>query len=160
VTPVSGYDEYVEHGWNGLLTDWEDLRGTARQLDLLARDRELLHMLRTNALETARAWPSWEQSSKFMAAALLAIAREPQPSHGASAARLLADVRAGMEAYHGHLLERMEFARRAQRFDRLVELVRASPPVRLLLALRRYRVVRLAARPLRPLTRRIRRLFS
>ena len=35
VTPVSGHEEYVEHGWNGLLTDWEDLRGTARQLDLL-----------------------------------------------------------------------------------------------------------------------------
>ncbi len=68
VTPVTGHEEYVEHGWNGLLTDWEDLRGTARQLDLLARDRELLHFLRSNALETARAWPSWEQSSQFMAA--------------------------------------------------------------------------------------------
>ena len=74
VTPVTGHDEYVEHGWNGMLVDWEDLLGTARQLDLLARDRELLHFLRTNALETARAWPSWEQSSQFMAAALLRIA--------------------------------------------------------------------------------------
>ena len=83
VTPVTGHEEYVEHGWNGLLTDWDDLRGTARQLDLLARDRELLHFLRRNALETARAWPSWEQSSEFMAAALLAIQREPPPPSSA-----------------------------------------------------------------------------
>jgi glycosyltransferase involved in cell wall biosynthesis len=160
VTPVTGHDEYVEHGWNGLLTDWDDLRGTARQLDLLARDRELLHFLRTNALETARAWPSWQQASEFMAAALTAIAREPPPSADAAAARLLADLRAGVELYHTHLRERMDFARRALRVERLVTRVRQSAPVRLLLALRRYRVVQIAARPLRPLTRRVRELLS
>ena len=84
VTPVTGSEEYVEHGFNGLLTDWDDLAGTARQLDLLARDRELLHFLRTNALETARAWPYWEQSSQFMAAALLAIQRGPPPAAAAA----------------------------------------------------------------------------
>jgi glycosyltransferase involved in cell wall biosynthesis len=160
VTPVTGHEEYVEHGWNGLLTDWDDLRGTARQLDLLARDRELLQMLRRNALETARAWPSWAQASQFMAAALLAIAREPPPSSAAGAARLLADVRAGTEAYHLLLRERLEFARRAARFDRLVARARSSSVVRFLLALRRYRLARLVARPLRPLTRRVRRLLT
>ena len=119
VTPVTGHDEYVEHGWNGLLTDWDDLRGTARQLDLLARDRELLHFLRTNALETARAWPSWEQSSEFMAAALLAHPpragrRRPTPPP----ARMLADLRGGIDIYGGHLRERVEFARRAGRLER------------------------------------------
>ncbi len=74
VTPVTGHDEYVVHGWNGLVCDWDDTRGTARQLDLLARDRRLLHFLRSNALQTARAWPSWEQSSSFMALALGRIA--------------------------------------------------------------------------------------
>ena len=72
VTPVTGHEEYVEHGWNGLVTEWDDLRGTARLLDLLARDRRYLHFLRSNALATARAWPSWEQSSMFMAGALRA----------------------------------------------------------------------------------------
>ena len=43
VTPVSGHDEYVRHGVNALLCDWDDPRGTARQLDLLARDCVLLH---------------------------------------------------------------------------------------------------------------------
>jgi glycosyltransferase involved in cell wall biosynthesis len=160
VTPVTGHEEYVEHGWNGLLTDWDDLCGTARQLDLLARDPDLLHFLRSNALETARAWPSWDQSSQFMAAALLAIGREPQPGGGAAAARLLADLRGGLETYGRHLHERNDFARRALRFERRIDRVRASRPVRWLLRLRRYRVVRLAARPLRPLTRRARRVLS
>jgi len=160
VTPVTGHEEYVEHGWNGLITEWDDPRGTARQLDLLARDRELLHFLRHNALETARAWPSWEQSSEFMAAALLAIRREPPPPAGAGAARLLADLRGGLEGYTGHLKERADFARRALRFERRLVRVRESRPVRLLARLRRYRLARALARPVRPITRRVRRLFS
>lgn len=160
VTPVTGHEEYVEHGWNGLLTDWGDLRGTARQLDLLARDRELLHFLRTNALETARAWPSWEQSSQFMAGALLTIRSEPSPVAAAGAARLLADLRGGIETYNGHLRERMEFARRAMRYERPVARLRGSPTGQRLIAVRRNRLVKLAARPLRPLTRRARELLS
>jgi len=160
VTPVTGHEEYIEHGWNALLTDWDDLRGTARQLDLLARDRELLQFLRTNALETARAWPSWEQSSQFMAGALLAIRNEPPPSSPAATARLLADLRGGLEIYHGHLRERADFARRALRFERRILAVRESRWLTRLLALRRYRVIRILAWPLRPLTGRVRRLLS
>ena len=79
VTPVTGYDEYVEHGWNGLVTEWDDPHSTARQLDLLAADRRLLHFLRVNAVETARAWPGWDQSGQFMAAALERIRSLPPP---------------------------------------------------------------------------------
>jgi glycosyltransferase involved in cell wall biosynthesis len=157
VTPVTGHDEYVEHGFNGLITDWDDLLGTARQLDLLARDRALLHFLRSNALQTARAWPGWDQASQFMAAALLAIAREPAPAAPGPAARLLGDLRGGIEIYHKHLSERAEFERRAKRFERRIERVRANRLVRALLGLRRFRLVRLLARPLRPLTSRLRR---
>jgi glycosyltransferase involved in cell wall biosynthesis len=160
VTPVTGHEEYVEHGRNGLITDWEDLRGTARQLDLLARDRELLRRLRSNALQTARAWPSWDQTSPLMAAALLAIQREPPPVAAAASARLLADLRGGLEIYGGHLRERADFAHRALRFERRVLRVRQSALFQRLQALRRYRLARLAARPLRPLTRRARRLLS
>jgi hypothetical protein len=160
VTPVTGYEEYVEHGYNGLLCDWDDLRGTARQLDLLARDRELLHYLRCNALETARGWPDWSQSSQFMAAALQAIVREPQPNSAAASARMLADLRGGLELYNGQLQERLEFARRAERLEYLLARVRANRLLRRLLALRRYRAVRLAARPFRPLTGRVRRALS
>jgi O-antigen biosynthesis protein len=157
VTPVTGHEEYVEHGVNGLLTDWDDLRGTARQLDLLARDRELLHFLRSNALDTARAWPDWEQSSALMADALLAIAREPAPTASAPSARLMADLRGGLEIYESQLRERTDFAHRADRFERRVKRLRGSRPGRLLIAIRRHRFTRMALRPLRPLYRRLRR---
>jgi glycosyltransferase involved in cell wall biosynthesis len=90
-TPVTGFDEYVHHGWNGVVVGWDDPRGTARALDLLARDRARLHHLRHNALATARAWPSWEQSSRFMALALRAICREPPPDPRPSGVRLTSD---------------------------------------------------------------------
>ncbi len=160
VTPVTGHEEYVEHGWNGLLVDWDDLLGTARQLDLLARDRELLHFLRTNALETARAWPSWEQSSQFMAAALLRIGREPSPSASTAAARLLADLRGDIDLNSRYLRERLDFAHRAARFERPLARLRESATGRTLIATRRNRVVKVLAYPLRPLTARVRRLLS
>lgn len=159
VTPVTGHEEYVEHAWNGLLTDWGDLRGTARQLDLLARDRELLQFLRTNALETARAWPSWEQSSRFMAAALWRIAESPPSPSGAGAAMLLSDLRAGIDLHGGLLRERTELARRMARVDRVVGRLRGSAIGRTLLALRRRRGLRLLTYPLRPFTRLLRRML-
>lgn len=103
-TPVTGHEEYVRHGWNGLVVEWDDERGTARALDLLARDRALLHFLRHNALRTARGWPSWEQQGTVMAAALRAIQRAPPAAGGARA--LVADVRAGMQAQAEIVAER------------------------------------------------------
>ncbi len=96
-TEVTGHEEYIEHGINALVCDWDDPRGTARQLDLLARDHVLLHRLRLGALDTARTWPTWEQAGEFMAGALRAIRREPQPDPTAALAGLMADVRAGIE---------------------------------------------------------------
>ncbi|MDA0164735.1 glycosyltransferase family 4 protein [Solirubrobacter ginsenosidimutans] len=92
VTPVTGYDEYVVHGENGLVVDWDDPAGTARALDLLAADPVLLHRLRCGALATARSWPSWEQQGQVMAAALLALRREPPPSAAVVARRLSRDL--------------------------------------------------------------------
>ncbi len=97
VSPVTGHDEYVEHGWNGIVTAWDDPRGTARWLDLLARDRRLLHHLRWNARKTAEGWPSWSQSSRFMAAALRAIRDAPPPVPGPAALQMAGDVFASSE---------------------------------------------------------------
>jgi glycosyltransferase involved in cell wall biosynthesis len=97
VSPVTGHDEFVVHGWNGVVANWDDAGGTARWLDLLARDRRLLHYLRWNAVRTAQAWPSWRQASQFMAAALLRIKAEPAPSPGPAAVRALGDLKAGTE---------------------------------------------------------------
>jgi O-antigen biosynthesis protein len=97
VTAVTGHDEYVEHGENGLVVEWDDPRGVSRALDLLARDPALLHRLRWGALATARGWPSWEQQGTVMAAALREIARRPELPRAAFDARLLAELRAGTE---------------------------------------------------------------
>ena len=114
VTPVTGHEEYVEHGHNGLLTDWDDLRGTARQLDLLARDRELLRFLLENALRTARAWPDWEHSSRVMATALLAVRDGPEPNVSAASSGLLTDLRSGIEIQEVLLSQRRDWHRRAR----------------------------------------------
>jgi glycosyltransferase involved in cell wall biosynthesis len=118
-TEVTGHDEYVRHGWNGMVVDWDDVRGTARTLDLLARDRRYLHFLKHNALATARGWPTWEQAAQFMALALLRIRREAPPTADDSAAALMGDLRGGIEAYREHLVERNDFARQVERVERI-----------------------------------------
>jgi O-antigen biosynthesis protein len=150
-TEVTGHEEYVEHGYNALICDWDDERGTARQLDLLARNRRLLHALRSNALQTARTWPTWEQSGEFMAGALHAIRGAPPPPPGAGAARLLADVRAGMEAV------RMEYQRRdaLQRSLQRWESLRRLPGIRQALAVHGSPGVQVVLKALHPITRRV-----
>jgi glycosyltransferase involved in cell wall biosynthesis len=105
-TPVTGHEEYVRHGWNGLVVEYDDERGTARALDLLARDHALLHFLRHNALRTAMAWPSWEQQGTVMAATLRAIRAAPPIPATSAATPLLADVRAGVQAHAEVVAER------------------------------------------------------
>ena len=61
-TEVTGHEEYVEHGVNALVCDWDDLRGTARQLDLLApRPRAAAPAAPRRAARPPRTWPTWEQ---------------------------------------------------------------------------------------------------
>ncbi len=103
-TAVTGHEEYVQHGWNGLLVEWDDVRGTARALDLLARDRSLLHFLRHNARRTAIGWPSWEQQGMVMAAALRAILRAPPVTAAASA--VMADTLAAVQTQTNVVAER------------------------------------------------------
>jgi glycosyltransferase involved in cell wall biosynthesis len=152
-TEVTGHEEYVVHGVNALVCDWDDRRGTARQLDLLARDRRLLHELRSNALMTAKAWPSWSQSGQFMAGVLRRIREAPPPPATVSTARLLADVRVGIETHRVYHAERHQLGWKAERYDRLLE----APGVSHALALRRRRSGRLVLRIVRPIARRVRR---
>jgi glycosyltransferase involved in cell wall biosynthesis len=152
VTPVTGHDEYVEHGVNGLVADWDDSQGTARLLDLLARDRALLHRLRLGAVETARRWPTTEQSSQFMALALRRIADGPVPDPVRGSRLVLDDVRAGVEHYRPMLSERRQLHRRMLKIDR----VAALPPLNQALRLRNRRSGRLAMRVARGLWRRLR----
>ena len=122
VTPVTGHEEYVEHGFNGLVCGWDDPRGTAGLLDLLARDRELLHQLRHNALMTARGWPSWEQQGTFMAGALHAIARAPAPAAPDAAAALMRDLRGTLAIQRQLYTERNRLRAQVRRIDRVKRL--------------------------------------
>jgi glycosyltransferase involved in cell wall biosynthesis len=151
-TEVTGHEEYVEHGVNALVCDWDDPRGTARQLDLLARDRVLLHRLRLGALDTARTWPTWEQAGEFMAGALHAIRGAPRPDSTAALAGLMADVRAGIEEQRYLVADRNALMWKLERYERL-------PGIRTVLAWRRRKAVQrvlIAAQPLtRPIKRRL-----
>jgi O-antigen biosynthesis protein len=149
-TEVTGHEEYVEHGVNALVCDWDDPRGTARQLDLLARDRVLLHTLRLGALDTARAWPTWEQAGEFMAGALNAIRAAPQPDPTPALARLMADVRAGIEEHRFVVANRNALERKLDRYERL-------PGIRTVLAWRRRKGVQRVLIMAQPLTRPIKR---
>jgi O-antigen biosynthesis protein len=149
-TEVTGHEEYVDHGVNALVCDWDDPRGTARQLDLLARDRVLLHELRLGALDTARAWPTWEQAGEFMAAALNAIRAAPQPDPTPALARLMADVRAGIEEHRFTVANRNALERKLDRYERL-------PGIRTVLAWRRRKGVQRVMIMAQPLTRPIKR---
>jgi hypothetical protein len=96
--PVTGHEEYVRHGENALVVDWDDPVGTARALDLLARDRALLHRLREGALDTARAWPDWETSSAQMADVMRALVAEPPPAPQPAGRRAAAGAQAMIAA--------------------------------------------------------------
>ena len=125
-TEVTGHEMYIEHGVNALVVDWDDLRGTARQLDLLARDREFLMELRRGALETARRWPSWDEAAEEMAGALRAIAQAPPPDPYAHVERLLTDVRSAIEQQRLLTIERRDLLRQVKQLDR----IKALPGIR------------------------------
>ena len=58
-----------------------------------------------DALQTAHGWPSWEQSSAFMALALQTVRREPPPPPRSAGLRLASDFaseRAEHQRYHQH----------------------------------------------------------
>ncbi len=132
-TEVTGHEEYIRHGHNALVCDWGDERGTARQLDLLARDRDLLHELRTNALETARGWPSWDQAGRLMAEALATIRAQPPPDPYAHTQRLLQDVQTGLAA----MRTEFHYVRILEGKARKLEAIKRLPGVRLAARLRR-----------------------
>jgi hypothetical protein len=67
---VTGCDEYLVHGENGLLVEPWNVPAIARYLEWLDRDRAALHSLRSAALDTARAYPDWGQAAGALAGEL------------------------------------------------------------------------------------------
>lgn len=78
VAPVTGAEEYILSGFNAEVVPWDDVIGTARVLDLLARDRERLHRLQQGALTTAAKWPDWTESTAHFERELQQIVADPR----------------------------------------------------------------------------------
>lgn len=91
VGPAHDAADLVEHGENGFVADADDVRGAARFLDLLARDRELLARLQAAALAKGESWPTWERSAEQLEAALEQIVAEDPPAQAAWPVRLMGD---------------------------------------------------------------------
>lgn len=103
VTPYTGHEEHVEHGRNGLVVGYDDQPGTARALDRLARDPELLARLSEGALASARDWPSAGETTRAFAAALQAIAAAPAPDPDPALAALALTRRRRLELTREHV---------------------------------------------------------
>lgn len=74
---VTGHDEYVEDGVNGLVVPMDDTDAAVAALERLREDPQLLTELRKGAVETARRWPDWAQSSAEFGRFLHAINKQP-----------------------------------------------------------------------------------
>jgi glycosyltransferase involved in cell wall biosynthesis len=88
VAPYTGHEEYLGHGVNGLLVGHDDLPGTARALDRLARDPELRARLGQGALATAARWPSAADAAAGFAEAVRTLAEGPATDPDESVAYL------------------------------------------------------------------------
>ncbi|MEG7408106.1 glycosyltransferase family 4 protein [Serratia marcescens] len=66
---VTGYDEYIEHNVNGLVSFSRQNQEIIEFINRLKDNPNELAQLKANALATAEKWPDWENSSKEFAAA-------------------------------------------------------------------------------------------
>jgi glycosyltransferase involved in cell wall biosynthesis len=92
VTPVDGHDELIADGENGVVVGFDDVPGTARVLDTLARDRDLLAELRKGALARAESLPTLDDEAAALREALI----DPAPA-GDWPVRMLLNARAAAE---------------------------------------------------------------
>lgn len=63
VSKVTGYDEYIKHGHNALVVEVNDFSGLNDAILWLAQNRATLNQLKIGAAETAKNWPSINDSA-------------------------------------------------------------------------------------------------
>jgi len=111
--PTEGRDELVVHRETGLVVEPDDVLGTARALDSLARDRELLAQVRAGAAAAASAWPTWEAVGAELRGSLdevLSVSDAGAAAGGAWVAALMDDVTgeaAKLAAYESARMDEM-----------------------------------------------------
>jgi glycosyltransferase involved in cell wall biosynthesis len=114
VAPFGAHADFVEHGRNGLVVGYDDVPGTARALDLLAADRELLERLSRGALELAESWPDERDAGAAFADALRELDAAPPPNADAGLRELLATIRLTQEQTRGATGDAAERLRAAE----------------------------------------------
>jgi glycosyltransferase involved in cell wall biosynthesis len=114
VTPYTGHEEHVVHGRNGLVVGIDDVPGTARALDRLARDRALRARLSEGARETAHSWPSAAEAADVFGAALRRIAERPAPDPEPALAALALARRRRLELTREHVRQAEAELQRAE----------------------------------------------
>lgn len=62
VTDVTGYDEYMQHGTNGVVSPLGQFDDVRDWLQVLAHNPAVLAKLKAGASATARVWPDWPTS--------------------------------------------------------------------------------------------------
>lgn len=73
VYDVTGHDEYIKNNYNGIVVKTDDEESVIAAIQLLINDQKFLNKLKAGALETAKLWLSWEQSSSKFHRALNTI---------------------------------------------------------------------------------------
>lgn len=63
VYDVTGHDEYIVHNKNGLVVKTDDDQKVIEYINKLKNDNKFLKQLKKGAIDTAKKWVSWEESS-------------------------------------------------------------------------------------------------
>jgi glycosyltransferase involved in cell wall biosynthesis len=141
VGPAHDAQDLVVHGENGFVADADDVRGAARFLDQLARDRDLLARLREAARATGERWPTWEDAAAQMKEALERIVAEDPPAQAQWPVRLMGDAVGGAAVFKQEIATLTAEVHRVQNEDAYRVAVqvrqRLSPLKRVLGAARR-----------------------
>ena len=77
VYDVTGHDEYIAHGVNGLVAPMNDENRVQSLVKSLVQVPELLAKLKEGALRTASQWPAWRESGDLFYESLLSIRDKP-----------------------------------------------------------------------------------
>ncbi|HQR78605.1 MAG TPA: glycosyltransferase family 4 protein [Actinomycetota bacterium] len=97
---VSGHDEYVRDGYNGLVVPTDDVGAAVAAIGRLKSDPQLLRTLRENALRTAQGWRDWDQAGEEFVRILTAVAKQRTPDRVSLLSRV-----AGLRSLHRELVQ-------------------------------------------------------
>lgn len=114
LSSAGGAQELVTHLETGIHAEPDDVRGTARWLDHLARDRELLARLRAGAIAAAGAFPTPAEAARELEVALRTLVDQPPPADAAWPRRLMADAMAAVAVHRSDHYVLAEELRRTQ----------------------------------------------